>query len=296
MGQIEVQDLTKDYGSRKGIFQVNFSVEKGEIFGFLGPNGAGKTTTIRHLMGFIRPDSGSVSIKGMDCFEKREEIQKILGYLPGEISLLDQMTGTEYLNFMAGMKGLRDRSYMNELITYFELDPRSKILKMSKGMKQKLAIVCAFMQKPEILILDEPTSGLDPLMQIRFIDLLLEEKKRGVTILMSSHIFEEVEKTCDRTAIIREGRLATIENMNTLAEKKKKVYTVTFTDGQAARNFAEAAQKYEAKVLDHQVQLSAGGRPGEVLKKIALADPVDVDIKSQSLEELFLHFYDKEEA
>lgn len=295
MGEIEVRGITKDYGHRKGVFDVDFSVEKGEVFGFLGPNGAGKTTTIRQLMGFIKPDKGSVRIKGLDCFTERQEIQKYLGYLPGEIALMEGITGMGYLNFMADLKGIRDKSRMHELIEYFELDPRGQVRRMSKGMKQKIGIVSAFMQNPEILILDEPTSGLDPLMQNRFVELILEEKKKGTTILMSSHIFEEVEKTCDRTAIIRAGEIVTIEDMNSLAKRKKKIYVVTFEHHEDAARLAASVGKGAKCVGENQVQIKVSGRPGDILTKIAAANPLDVDIKTQSLEELFLHFYDEEE-
>lgn len=296
MKPIEVCGLTKDYGSQKGIFDLSFSVEKGEIFGFLGPNGAGKTTTIRHLMGFIRQDAGNAFIKGMDCFTKHALILERLGYLPGEISLMEDMSGTEYLHFMAGMKKLRDKSYIQELIGFLELDPKGSIRKMSKGTKQKLAIICAFMNRPEILILDEPTSGLDPLMQKRFIDLVLESKKNGATILLSSHIFEEIEKTCDRTAILRNGRLVAVEDMSTLAQKKKKIYTITFADHTAAMQFASDQTLPVTEVADNRVLLSVSGAPKELLFKIANAAPIDMDIHTQSLEQLFLHFYDKEDA
>lgn len=295
MKQLEVYGLTKDYGNHRGVFDVSFAVEKGEIFGFLGPNGAGKTTTIRQLMGFIHPDSGTATVRGMDCFQNRDKIQKLLGYLPGEITLMNNMTGRGYLNFMAEMKGIRDKSRMQELIAYFDLDPSGSIRKMSKGTKQKLAIVATFMQNPEILILDEPTSGLDPLMQNRFVSLLLEEKKKGTTVLISSHIFEEVEKTCDRTAIIRDGELVTIENMSSMAQKKKKIYTITFADASSASLFAADHTLPIQTVHDNCVQLIVKGKPGKMLQRIALADPVDVDIKTQSLEELFLHFYSEEE-
>lgn len=296
MKTLEVQGLTKDYGNQKGIFQLDFSVEKGEIFGYLGPNGAGKTTTIRHLMGFIRPDAGTARIEGMNCFDDHKKIQSKLGYLPGEIALLDDMSGIGYLNFMADMKNLKDKSRMNELIDYFELDPKGSIRKMSKGTKQKLAIICAFMQDPEILILDEPTSGLDPLMQNRFIDLVLESKQKGATILLSSHIFEEVEKTCDRTAIIRSGRLVAIENMGSLSVKKKKIYTLTFKTPEEAARFAADKTLRIKETAGNKVTLSVSGAPGEVLHKIAAAGPLDLDIKTQTLEELFLHYYNEEET
>ena len=205
MSIIEIIGLTKDYGDHKGIFDLTFTVEEGEVFGYLGPNGAGKTTTIRHLMGFLNPDKGSSKILGLDCRSERAEIMKHLGYLPGEIAFFDGMSGMEFLNFMAEMRGLTDVSLRDKLVDLFELDTKGKIRKMSKGMKQNLGIVCAFMHDPRVLILDEPTSGLDPLMQKTFANLILEEKSKGKTILMSSHSFEEVERTCDRVGIIRQG-------------------------------------------------------------------------------------------
>lgn len=230
MDIIKINNLTKDYGNKKGIFNVNISIKKGEVFGFLGPNGAGKTTTIRNLMGFIRPDSGTCSILGMDCFKESEKIKEKLGYLAGEIAFFDDLTGIKLLNFLADMKGIKDKRKMNELIERFELDPRGKVKKMSKGMKQKIGIISAFMSDAEVFILDEPTSGLDPLMQNRFVDLVLEEKKKGKTILMSSHIFEEIEKTCDRTAIIRNGKIVAIEDMDSLSKKRNKTYIISLSN------------------------------------------------------------------
>lgn len=159
---IAIEGLKKDYGSGRGVFGVSFAVERGEVFGFLGPNGAGKTVTMRNLMGFIRPDEGTVNINGLNCFSQRARIQEHLGYLPGEIACMDEMTGAAFLEFMARMKKLRDRTRMEQLIEYFELDPARRIRKMSKGTKQKVGLVCAFMASPDIVLLDEPTSGLDP--------------------------------------------------------------------------------------------------------------------------------------
>ena len=205
MNVIEISHITKDYGQNRGVFDVSFSVKQGGGLGFLGPNGAGKTTTIRQLMGFIKPDKGRLSILDMDCFKESDKIQTSLGYLPGEIAFIDSMTGMEFIRFVAKMKNMRDMGRAQELMKMFDLDASGKLKKMSKGMKQKIGIVCAFMNPlASILILDEPTSGLDPLMQNRFVELILSEKKKGKTILMSSHMFEEIERTCDRAAIIRE--------------------------------------------------------------------------------------------
>ena len=183
MNTIEMKHLTKDYGNQRGIFDVSFSVKKGEVMGFLGPNGAGKTTAIRHLLGFSTPDHGTCMINGMDCFHKAKDIHRSLGYLPGEIAFMDDMTGKQFLKFAADLKGMKNQGRMQELMDMFSLDPRGRIKKMSKGMKQKIGIVCAFMDSPDLYILDEPTSGLDPLMQNQFVELILEEKKRGATII-----------------------------------------------------------------------------------------------------------------
>ncbi len=240
---ISVKGLTKDYGANRGVFGLSFEVAPGEVFGYLGPNGAGKTVTMRHLMGFIRPQTGTAEIAGMPCFERREQIQARIGYLPGEIAFMDEMTGSAFLAFMARMRGYARRgaehARMRELVELFELDPGRKIRKMSKGTKQKIGLVCAFMGRPDILLLDEPTSGLDPLMQARFIELLLEEKRRGATVFLSSHMLEEAERTCDRVAFIRNGRLEAIERParvfdEEFRERFLSLYSVRTSRGGAA--------------------------------------------------------------
>ena len=288
---IAIEGLTKDYG--RGVFDVSFSVERGEVFGFLGPNGAGKTVTMRNLMGFIRPDSGSVRIEGLDCFAQRARIQERLGHLPGEIACMDEMTGTAFLEFMARMKKLRDRTRMNELVEYFELDPARRIRKMSKGTKQKVGLVCAFMTSPDIILLDEPTSGLDPLMQSRFIELVLEEKRRGATILLSSHLFEEVERTCDRVAFIRAGKLAAVEHMDDVRKSRKRVFAVTFADA-AARDRYVAAHPAVTAHGTASVEATVGGDLDAFVKDLAAYEIVDLTAREQTLEELFMHLYGSE--
>ena len=231
---IDVQGLTKDYGQGRGVFGLTFQVERGEVFGFLGPNGAGKTTTIRQLMGFIRPTAGRASILGMDCFAQAAAIQAHVGYLPGELSLMDDLTGDGFLRFMANMRGMADLGAAGELKELFRLDGRQRLRKMSKGTRQKVGLVCAFMARPDLLLLDEPTSGLDPLMQSRFVELLLREKARGATILLSSHMFEELERTCDRVAILRAGRLAAVERTEDLRRARTKRYRFSFPAPEAA--------------------------------------------------------------
>ena len=290
---IAIEGLTKDYGSGRGAFDVSFSVERGEVFGFLGPNGAGKTVTMRNLMGFIRPDSGSVRIEGLDCFAQRARIQERLGHLPGEIACMDEMTGTAFLEFMARMKKLRDRTRMNELVEYFELDPARRIRKMSKGTKQKVGLVCAFMTPPDIILLDEPTSGLDPLMQSRFIELVLEEKRRGATILLSSHLFEEVERTCDRVAFICAGKLAAVEHMDDVRKSRKRVFAVTFADA-AARDRYVAAHPAATAHGTASVETTVGGDLDAFVKGLAAYEIVDLTAREQTLEELFMHLYGSE--
>ena len=266
MSVIRVEKLTRDYGGGKGVFDVSFQVAKGEAFGFLGPNGAGKTTTIRHLMGFLRPKAGACTINGLDCWRNRDAIQEKLGYIPGEISFFDDMTGTEFLQFTAKYRRLGAQNRQRELLERFELDPKGKIKKMSKGMKQKLGIAAAFMHDPQILILDEPTSGLDPLMQSRFIELVTEEKARGKTILLSSHMFEEVERTCHRVGIIRSGKLAAVDSVEALRERHVHPYTVTLETEEMARAFA---RDFDGVCNGQKVTVTT----------------------KQSLEEIFMHYY-----
>lgn len=291
MSVIEISHITKDYGKGRGVFDVSFSVEQGEVLGFLGPNGAGKTTTIRQLMGFIKPDSGALSIMGMDCFKDVDRIQQSLGYLPGEIAFIDSMTGMEFIKFVAKMKKMKDMGRTQELMKMFDLDPSGKLKKMSKGMKQKIGIVCGFMQDADILVLDEPTSGLDPLMQNRFVELILSEKKRGKTILMSSHMFEEVERTCDRTAIIREGKLVAVDKIEKLKEGRKKIVEVTFPEEAMAQAFAEEFPGAIKVSGTNQVTVKVSKDIDAFMKKAAQYTVKDLDIRTQSLEEFFMHFY-----
>lgn len=288
MSIIEISHLTKDYGNKKGIFNVSFHVDKGEVVGFLGPNGAGKTTTIRHLLGFIRSQSGTVTILGKDCFQCVEDIHPQLGYLPGEIAFMDDMTGVEFIHFMAQMKNVKDTSRIQELIDFFELNPRGKIKKMSKGMKQKIALVLAFMQDSAIYILDEPTSGLDPLMQNKFVQLIQKEKERGKTILMSSHIFEEVENTCDRVIMIKDGKIIANETMEHLKSQRHKHYEITFQTEAEASRFIE---NYNAKREHCHVEFISNDDINHLISILQDYHLIDMNIKAQSLEELFLHYY-----
>ena len=292
MNIIEVNNITKDYGDNKGVFDLSFKVQKGEIMGFLGPNGAGKTTTIRTLLGFIKPDKGCVEVNGLDPFFNSKIINTNLGYLPGENTLMDDMKGDEFINFIAKMKGVEDFARINQLKEMFELNASGRIKKMSKGMKQKIAIICAFMNYSDILILDEPTSGLDPLMQNKFIELILEEKKRGATILMSSHIFEEIEKNCDRSVIIKEGRLVLNEKISSLTKQKSKHFIIKFADEKEAMRFTALFKNIHHK--GDTVKINVKQNLDKLIKLLSKFNVIDMDIKPLSLEELFMHYYEGE--
>lgn len=228
MAKIEVEHFTKDYGHGRGVFDISFKINEGEVYGFLGPNGAGKSTTIRHLMGFSKPDHGETKILGMSSFENYDKFMDKIGYLPGEIALLDGLTGYEFLDMMEKLKKVKDDKWVKHLLELFELDPSGETKRMSLGVKRKLAVVTAFMNDPDILILDEPTSGLDLNMQHTFIEFIKEEKQRGKTILLSSHIFSEVDATCDRIAIIKDGKIVSEFIADDLRHKNNKNYLVEF--------------------------------------------------------------------
>lgn len=299
MQMIQVNHLTKDYGFGRGVFDVSFEVEQGEVFGFLGPNGAGKTTTIRHIMGFSKPQEGMISVQGKESWKYSAPIQKQLGYLPGEIAFPVNMTGDRFINHMAKLRGLSDRRMTEYLLNKFELDPSGDLKRMSLGMKRKLAIVTAFMHDPEILVLDEPTSGLDPIMQERFIEFILEEKERGRTILLSSHIFSEVDATCDRIAIIKDGVLVSTIVADSLRHNEDKVFKVEFGSEEDYRRFLENTKlelnvkrpkhnQVKIMIKDEDIHSFFEEMSGYNLKFIS-------EIKF-TLEDYFMNFYDRKKS
>lgn len=225
---IKVTNLTKDYGNGRGIFDLNFTIYKGETFGFVGTNGSGKTTTIRNIMGFIKPQQGTVQVLGMDAWKDSCEIKKYVAYIPGEIAFPDLTTGISFFKAQAELLKLKNMDYANSLIKRLQLDPSANLKRMSKGMKQKTAIVAALMADKDILILDEPTTGLDPLMRETFLELIKEEKEKGKTILMSSQMFDELEATCDRVALIFDGKIIDIADINALKNSDIRAYKIEF--------------------------------------------------------------------
>ena len=251
---IEISGITKDYGEGRGNFGVTLSVERGEVFGFVGTNGAGKTTLIRQMMGFLRPDAGSIKINGLDSWNDSAEIKKLVGYVPGEIAFPDAPTGSAFLRQQADLLGMRDMGYAEEIIKKLQLDPTANLKRMSKGMKQKTAIVAAFMADCEILILDEPSTGLDPLMRSKFVELLNAEKAKGKTIFMSSHMFEEVEDTCDRVALIKEGKIIAVKSTLEIRRNQDKEYKIEFLSEEDYRRFlTEAFEFAEQRESQNQV-------------------------------------------
>lgn len=293
MSAIQAEDLTKDYGKGRGIFSLELSVKEGECFGFLGPNGAGKTTTIRHLTGLIKADAGNCRIFGKDCFEKSADIAQNLGYLPAELVFPFSMTGEAFLRFLMQMRRVDARRRIRDLADLLELDMTQNIRRMSKGNRQKVGIIAALFHQPEVLILDEPTSGLDPLMQNRFLNLLQEEKKKGVTIFLSSHIFEEVERICDRAAMIREGRIIAREDIRTMKSRQRKECVLYFPDEEAVQN-ADFTGLTVKKQDGRCVILGIPEHLPEFLQRISTFPVADMETRTLSLEELFLQYYSED--
>lgn len=239
MAVIELKNLTKDYGAGKGIFDLNLSIEKGEMIGFVGTNGSGKTTTIRNIMGFIKPTNGEALVNGLNSWEHASEISKDIGYVPGEIAFPDLKTGIDFLRCQAEFLGLTDMGYANELIERLQLDPRANLRRMSKGMKQKTALVAAIMNDAPIIILDEPTTGLDPLMRVTFLDIIKKEHQKGKTIFMSSHSFEEIESTCDRVVLINDGHIVDICKMSDIKHRQIKDFKIEFNNKNDYESFKQ---------------------------------------------------------
>jgi len=301
MSVIEVKDLTKDYGFGRGVFDVSFSINKGEVFGFLGPNGAGKSTTIRHLMGFSKPDKGEILIFEKPTFDRYYEILSHVGYIPGEIALPQGLTGWEFLRMMQDMQGVHNEERLNMLLKLFELDDvslKGETKRMSLGVKRKLAIVAAFMSDPEVLILDEPTSGLDPVMQEVFIEFIKEEKAKGKTILLSSHIFSEVDATCDRIAIIKDGRVVSEFIANDLKHAKDKFYKLVFEDKKTFETFCKDNKKSECLNIvvsdkeNNSVTISTNDdKINAVIDDLAKYNMKEFTNIKETLEDYFMKFY-----
>lgn len=299
---VEVLNLTKDYGCNRGVFNVDLHVDKGEVFGFLGPNGAGKSTTIRHLMGFSKPDSGSTKIFGKETFLRYDEILSRVGYIPGEIALPAGLTGEEFVKMMQNMQRVHNEKRLKEMLDTFELSKkalRGETKRMSLGVKRKLAVVTAFMSDPEVLILDEPTSGLDPVMQEVFVQFIKEEKRRGKTILLSSHIFSEIDSTCDRIAIIKDGKIVSDFIADDLKHATKKYYAVDFlseTDKSAFRAKSKAIPSLSLlKEGQKDVFVSLEDDDlNDFIALLAVSNIRNFSNRKETLEDYFMKFYKEE--
>ena len=287
---IRVKNVTKDYGGRKGIFDLSFEVENGEVFGLLGPEGAGKTTVISQLLGFASASRGRCFINGKSCHTRSAEIMEFTGYLPEEISLPEDMTGLAFVRFMAEIKGIKSIERAQQVAERFELDLDERIRKMSRRTRKKVGIVCAFMHDPAVILLDEPMGGLDALMQGRLNDLILEEKGKGKTILFASHTFEEVERICDRVGMIKKGLMVNVDDIAGIRAAKKKSYIVSFATDEDARRFAR--EGFEVISLSgRQITVSLKGEMMPLVKALGSYQVVGLETVAQSLEDVFIHFY-----
>jgi ABC-2 type transport system ATP-binding protein len=290
---IEAERLSKSYGGKRGITNVTFKVDEGEVFGFLGPNGAGKTTTIRVLMALLRADSGIARIAGKDCWRDSVEIKRLIGYLPGELSLDPGLTGGQILEYFAHLRGGVDQTYLKQLVKRFDLDPGRKFRHYSSGNKRKVGLIQAFMHRPRLLVLDEPTNGLDPLNQQEFGRMVAEVRAEGRTIFLSSHDLTEVEQTCTRVGIIREGQLVREGDLAELKDIKHYEVTITFVDDAPAAAFKnlEGVEHVEALAGGHTLRVTVQGGVDAVIKAAAQHAVVSLTSHEPSLDDIFLRYY-----
>jgi ABC-2 type transport system ATP-binding protein len=290
---IDTAKLTKYYGKQLGIEDVDLEVKRGEVFGYLGPNGAGKTTTIRTLLDFIRPTSGSATVFGLDIRQSSVDIHRRVGYLNGELALYNNMTGEDLLKYLGNLRGGLDWKYVRELAARFQCDLSRRIQGLSLGNKQKLGLLQAFMHKPELLILDEPTNGLDPLMQHEFYDLLTETKKEGRTIFLSSHILPEVEKVCDRVGIIRQGKLVTVETIETLKSHSVRQLEIHFARAIPKEKFSNVQGIRDILVQDKLLTCNVVGSLDALVKAAAQFEVINIISHEPSLEDIFMTYYNE---
>lgn len=290
---IEIKGLTKYYGKARGIIDVSFNVEEGEIFGFIGPNGSGKSTTIRTLLSLIYPTSGSATIFGKDCIKYGHEIRNEIGYLPSEVFYYDNMKVIDLLKYSASFYGKIDMNRINHLARIMDLDLTRKIDDLSYGNKKKVGIVQGLLHNPKLIILDEPTSGLDPLMQQKFFDLIREENGKGATILMSSHILSEVQKLCSRVAIIKDGQIIRIEDIATMRNTTYKKITVDF---KYAIEQSLLILPGISNLITNLTEVSFlfKGNINDVVQAISKSEITNLIIEEPDLEEIFMHYYIKE--
>jgi ABC-2 type transport system ATP-binding protein len=293
---IQIEKLTKTYGSHRGIVDIDLEVQEGEAFGFLGPNGAGKTTTIRTLLDHIRPTSGHARIFGIETTVDPVAIHRRLGYLPGEFSLYDKLSGGQTLDYFANLRGGVDRLYQQDLIARLDVDPSRRFREYSKGNKQKIGLIIALQHRPDLLLLDEPTSGLDPLIQQVFYAVIREAKAEGRTVFLSSHILSEVEKTCNRVAIIRDGRLARVDRTEALRDLAHHQVELRFPGDVPVAAFDGLPGVSDVTVEDGVLRLRVAGSITPVVRAAAQYEILDFVSREPSLEETFLAQYGHDAA
>jgi len=289
---IEITQLRKTYGSIQAVKGISMSVEQGEIFGFLGPNGAGKTTTIRCMLDVIRPTAGSIRVLGLDAQHDTMALHQCIGYLPGDVRLPGDMTGRQVINYFSRLQG-REPVLLAKLVQRFDVELKRPLRSYSKGMRQKIGVVLAFMCDPNVLILDEPTSGLDPLLQRTFNEFLLEEQARGKTIFMSSHIMSDVEKVCQRVAVIRQGELVTVEKVETLRQKAGQRITVEFGDQVTTEDLARIPGVSNVGTTNGAYHFNIGGSMDPLIKALSQHEVIRLQAEEAPLEEVFLKFYEE---
>ncbi|MDL2334800.1 MAG: ABC transporter ATP-binding protein [Chloroflexota bacterium] len=288
---IHTEKLTKYYGKHLGMIDIDLDVNEGEAFGFLGPNGAGKTTMIRTLLDHIRPSSGRATVFGIETTADPVAIHRRVGYLPGEFALYDKLTGGQTLDYFANLRGLRDRAYQRDLIARLDVDPTRKFREYSKGNKQKIGLIIALQHKPDLLLLDEPTSGLDPLIQQEFYGVIREAKNEGRTVFLSSHILSEVEKTCDRVAIIRDGRLTRVDRTEALRDLAHHTVEMVFAGPVPATAFEQIPGVSDVVASGHVLRMKVSGNIASVVRAAAQYELADFISREPSLEETFLAEY-----
>ena len=289
MSVIEIKDLTKDYGDNRGVFDINLNIEKGEMVGFVGTNGSGKTTTIRNILGFIKPTKGTCKVNNLTSWEHSSEIVKDIGYVPGEIAVPDLPTGIDFLKTQAEFYHLDNMDYANELIERLQLDPRANLKRMSKGMKQKTALVAALMNDSPIIILDEPTTGLDPLMRATFLDIIKEEHAKGKTIFMSSHSFDELEATCDKVALINDGHIIDVCDMNDIRNRPIKDFKIEFNKKKDFEKFLKDNYKI-TRIQEQYNQVTIEIKANETINLLKTLKNYDVKFISELPYTLEKHF------
>jgi len=295
---IQTNQLSKSYGRSRGIIDVTFDIQESEVFGFLGPNGAGKTTTMRTLMGLLHANSGSATIGGLDCWTQSTEVKRLVGYLPGEFAFDPGLRGAQIIEYLGHLRGGVDQAYLHSLVERLGWDPSKRFREYSHGNKQKLGLVQAFMHKPRLLILDEPTSGLDPLNQQEFYTMVAEVRAGGRTVFLSSHILPEVEHTCDRVAIIREGRLVRIDHVSSLKDIRQHDVEISFAGPASVDWFKNVAGvvKVAQGADESTLQLNVQGSLAEIIKIAGEHNATNIDTHEPTLEEVFLRFYEPEQS